>query len=251
MIFSLIAKFINSPEIEKEICQQFYQARGLQLIKRLNLMETDNHAFLSEILAIVCQFCRISKTYYKNVHELDVYGSIKKGIVHPDASIRAKTNNLIGHMCRHSDFFYEHLLKHELIPACIACCSDGDSATRKFACFALGNAAFHNDKLYPVLRGAIPAVVGLLRDKDEKTRTNACGALGNFARNSPLLLGDLLQQSSVEALFTVAVRDASLNAQRVALFSLGNLCGYKECRELVLASEPLMTAVKKVSKSQK
>lgn len=249
LIFSLIAKFINSQEIEKDICQQFYQERGLQLIKRLNLLETDNASFLSDILAVICQFCRISKNYYKNVHDLDLYSGLKRGITHADPSIRSKTCNLMGHMCRHSDFFYEHLLRQELIPACIACCSDPDSATRKFACFALGNAAFHNDKLYPALRAAIPSVVGLLRDKDEKTRTNACGALGNFARNSPLLLPDLLQQSSVEALFAVAVRDASLNAQRVALFSLGNLCGYKECRELVLASDTLMTAVKKVGKS--
>lgn len=249
LVFSLIAKLINSPEIEKDVCQQFYQERGLQLIKRLNLLETDNSSFLSDILAVICQFCRISKTYYKNVHDLDLYAGLKKGISHQEAAIRAKTCNLIGHMCRHSDFFYEYLLRNELIPACITCCSDSDPATRKFACFALGNAAFHNDKLYPALRAAIPAVVGLLRDKDEKTRTNACGALGNFARNSPTLLPDLLQQQAVEALFSVAVRDPSMNAQRVALFSLGNLCGYKECKDLVLASDSMVTAVKKVGKS--
>ena len=78
MIFSLLAKLINCPEIEKDICQQFYQARGLQLIKRKSLLDSDNFSFLSDVLAIVCQFCRISKTYYKNVHELDIYANIKK-----------------------------------------------------------------------------------------------------------------------------------------------------------------------------
>lgn len=248
-MFSLLSKLLNSPDIDKDLCQQFYQERGLQLIKRFNLLNTDNSGFLSDVLAVISQFCRISKTYYKSVHELEPYAGLKRGITHAEAAIRAKTCNLIGHMCRHSDFFYEQLQRHELIPACITCCGDSDPATRKFACFALGNAAFHNDRLYGGLKAAIPAVVGLLRDKDEKTRTNACGALGNFARNSPALLAGLLQHQALEALFNVAVKDPSANAQRVALFSLGNLCAYKECRDLVLASDALVAAVKKVGKS--
>lgn len=210
MIFSLLAKLINCPEIEKEICQQFYTARGLQLIKRKGMLDSDNFSFLSDVLAIICQFCRISKTYYKNVHELDIYTNIKKCIMHPDAGIRSKTNNLIGHMCRHSDFFYDHILKNDIISACIQCCSDSDPATRKFACFALGNAAFHNNKLYKALKPGIPVVIGLLKDKDEKTRTNACGALGNFARNSADLILDLMNQGAVESLFKIATQDPSL-----------------------------------------
>jgi hypothetical protein len=34
----------------------------------------------------------------------------------------------------------------------------------------------------------------------------------------------------------------------VALFSLGNLCGYKECKSLILGNEGMIQYVKKISK---
>jgi fused-like protein len=113
-------------------------------------------------------------------------------------------------MCRHSDYFYEYILKHGLITECIVCCSDKDPGTRKFACFALGNAAFHNDKLYMALKPSIPHIINLLKDKDERTRANASGALGNFARNSAVMINELITQNAVDALFQLAVKDPSL-----------------------------------------
>lgn len=112
-------------------------------------------------------------------------------------------------MCRHSDFFYEHILRNNLLEDCIKCCKDQDSATRKFASFALGNAAFHNDKLYEVLKPSISLIIALLDDKDEKTRANASGALGNFARNSGALIGELMNNDTIKALFAVATSPPS------------------------------------------
>lgn len=62
--------------------------------------------------------------------------------------IRAKVCNLIGNLCRHSSYFYDYLSKSDLINECIKCCQDPDKNTRKFACFAVGNAGFHSDRLY-------------------------------------------------------------------------------------------------------
>lgn len=248
LLFTLLAKLINSPEIEKEACLQFFNADGLQLVKSQKLLEFDNPQLLSEVLAIICQFCRISISNYESIHGLDLYGSLKKCINHADASIRAKTCNIIGHMCRHSDYFYQHLMDCDLIRDCIASCSDKDPATRKFACFALGNAAFHNEKLYQALKPAILPVISLLKDKDERTRANASGALGNFARNSKVMVAELVEHRAIDALFAVAVKDPSLNAQRVALFSLGNLCNYPECKSIVMNSEAFMSSVRKIAK---
>jgi len=47
---------------------------------------------------------------------------------------------MIGNICRHSSFFYDMLLRYDLIKDCINCCKDPDNTTRKFACFAVGNA---------------------------------------------------------------------------------------------------------------
>jgi hypothetical protein len=64
---------------------------------------------------------------------------------------------------------------------------------RKFACFAIGNAGFHNPSLYEALRPAVGPLVALLGDEEEKTRANAAGALGNLVRNSHQLCGEIIQ----------------------------------------------------------
>lgn len=113
-------------------------------------------------------------------------------------------------MCRHSDFFYDYLVEQTIIQQCIKCCKDPDSQTRKFACFALGNAAFHNDKLYGTLRTSIPHLIALLSDEEERTRANASGALGNFARNSTVLIKDLIESGALQKLMQVATQDNAL-----------------------------------------
>jgi fused-like protein len=45
--------------------------------------------------------------------------------------------------CKHTDFFYEPLEQHGILSEVVTCAADQDASTRKFACFAIGNAAFH------------------------------------------------------------------------------------------------------------
>lgn len=67
---------------------------------------------------------------------------------------------------------------------------------RKFACFAIGNAGFHNPTLYDALRPAVGPLVKLLSDDEEKTRANAAGALGNLVRNSGQLCSEIIKVRS-------------------------------------------------------
>jgi fused-like protein len=119
-------------------------------------------------------------------------------IENKDSNIRSKVCNLIGNICRHSSFFYDKILNHGLISAAINCCRDPDRNTRKFACFAVGNAGFHNDKLYEHLRPCVSLLVELLKDSEEKTRANAAGALGNFVRNSDALCEELIKHGALD-----------------------------------------------------
>ena len=116
--------------------------------------------------------------------------------------------------------------------ALIALCADSDRAVRKFACFAIGNAGFHDASLYPALRPAVPPLVGLLRDEEDRTRANAAGALGNLVRNSSALCRDVLAAGALQALLEVVRRPAGgagagaggpdgNTAVQIALFSLG------------------------------
>jgi len=107
-----------------------------------------------------------------------------------------------------------------LISDAIQCCKDPDKNVRKFACFAVGNAGFHNDRLYEHLRPCVPLLVDLLRDSEvsseisknsphlkEKTRANAAGALGNFVRNSSALTRDLIKHGALQELLNVVEND--------------------------------------------
>lgn len=116
----------------------------------------------------------------------------------------------------------------------VGLCADADASARKFACFAVGNAAFHNDELYAGLAPAVEPLVHALEDAEEKTRANAAGALGNLVRNSGALSADLAQRGGVAALLRLAVRDAAAAPRRIALFSLGTCCVYAPCREALV-----------------
>jgi len=159
---------------------------------------------------------------------------LKQLIVHDEPTVRSKVCNLIGNLCRHTGYFYDKLLKHGLIDAAIERCKDSDPNTRKFACFAVGNAGFHNDVIYENLRPCVPLLVSLLADPEEKTRANAAGALGNFVRNSDTLCDDLISNGALVELLNVVQHDKgpSQSPRRIALFSIGNLCVYAQCRKV-------------------
>ena len=120
---------------------------------------------------------------------------------------------------------------------------DEDPATRKFACFAVGNSCFHSSRLYPALPPAIPVLLALLQDKEQKTRANAAGALGNLVRNGGALCDVLVRHGVPDALMLMASGDPSLSARRIALFSIGNLAVYSACRAVLMVRSLLPRAV--------
>ncbi|EGR33161.1 protein kinase domain protein [Ichthyophthirius multifiliis] len=232
----LLSRLILSNEDDKQFAQQFIQNNGLFAIKKFNVLNSVENPpnVIIDALNILSQFARISKNYYENVHQIDIYADLKKLIGHKEANVRAKVCNFIGNICRHSSYFYDVLLKFDLISSCIECCKDPDKFTRKFACFAVGNAGFHNASLYEHLRPVIPLLVNLLKDPEEKTRANAAGALGNFVRNSDILTKDLIRFGALHAMLDVVLNDLGQSPKRIALFSIGNLCMYQECRQVYI-----------------
>ena len=57
-----------------------------------------------------------------------------------DCGIAGTRNSLAAVLCRHSAHFYSALERSGLLEPLIVLCRDEDRATRKFACFAIGNA---------------------------------------------------------------------------------------------------------------
>lgn len=162
---TLISRLVFSADCSKQFAQHFVSGGGLATINKYKLLSEDNQPLLIiDTLSLISQLARISKEFYENIHQANIYNELKILIQHKDDGIRAKVCNLIGNLCRHTGFFYEKLLKYGLIAAAIECCRDSDRNTRKFACFAVGNAGFHNDVLYELLRPCVVLLVDLLKD---------------------------------------------------------------------------------------
>jgi len=231
---SLLARLVLNTDNSKPFAQQFIQSGGMSCINKYSLLSPENsiHTII-DTLSLISQLARLQKENYELIHQISIYSDLSRLIEHRDSGIRSKVCNLIGNICRHSSFFYDLILEHGLVSAAINCCKDSDRNTRKFACFAVGNAGFHNAKLYEYLKPCVKLLVDLLNDSEEKTRANAAGALGNFVRNSELLCPELIRHGALRQLLEVVKNDPgpSQSPRQVALFSIGNLCVYHQCKE--------------------
>jgi hypothetical protein len=211
-------------------------------------------AIISALL-LSSHLARNSEVYFEQLKLMFPAQTLIRLLVQLNGTVKSKTCNLIGNLCRHSPAWYNILqepvgvldahiassskrqarnVSFSAIQLLIMCCSDADDATRKFACFAVGNAAFHSADLYPHLRSAIGPLMSALDDNDEKTRANAAGALGNLVRNGGELTPDICAVDATDRLLQMAMQDKDIFPRRIALFSLGTMAGSPECRAKIL-----------------
>lgn len=229
IIHNLVNGRGNSDDIVNNITtEHFSQYINLKFIETFNLLKDYfNKDMIIELLMCLTCLCRKSQNVYSAIHQLKICLELKYLIENMDSSVKSRVCNLIGNMCRHTDFFYDEIKNNGLIPPLLNCCYDSDRITRKFACFAIGNAAFLNDKLYENFRSIIPKLVELLQDPEDNTRANSAGALGNFVRCGDSLCYDIVQFKAHEALIKLAENEeipSQIQIIKVALFALGNFC---------------------------
>ena len=113
-------------------------------------------------LQMCSHLARNSEVYFEPLRAVFTPDRLGSMLLQLNSSIRAKTCNLIGNLCRHSSSWYSVLLQPvhlspparkssgdlssreesresdfgTLLSVLIHCCSDADDSTRKFACFA-------------------------------------------------------------------------------------------------------------------
>eukprot|EP01028_Stygiella_incarcerata_P011468 TRINITY_DN649_c0_g1_i7.p1 TRINITY_DN649_c0_g1~~TRINITY_DN649_c0_g1_i7.p1 ORF type:complete len:745 (+),score=150.32 TRINITY_DN649_c0_g1_i7:75-2309(+) len=246
MAFGIISRLVL---FAPPFAHQFVKGGGLSSkIIKTSLCEKN---LIMDGLLIVSQLARIGPQFYEELHAADLYHEIEGLLAHEEPSVKGKACNLVGNMCRHSAFFYPHFKQSGVLKNLMACLRDEDKTTQKFACFAVGNAAFHGDALYDTLQPCMGDVVHLLGSDDEKTVANAAGALGNFVRNGSLLFEDLLRLNSVEKLVGIAKQASSSSSSpsKIALFSLGNFCQFGPARERLrkISFEETLQSIVRVS----
>lgn len=242
---SFLSRLVTSSE---HFGAQLVRADGMMIIKECEMLQSAcSPSLIIDTILIVSQLARSSQENYESILCANLLPEFRQLIAHQESMVRAKSLNCIGNLSRHSTLFYEQFAmpiiagSSSLLEGVIQGLTDPDSYVRRFACFAIGNAAFHNNSLYGALQPAIPLLIQNLHDSEEKTRSNAGGALGNLVRNSDELCAELCHFQAPLELFELAMTDASLASRRIVLFSLGNFCVYPQCYESILEVEPEFT----------
>ena len=237
IVVNILNSTISSRHEESVVNACFDYFSDLQNLKFIDqfkmLKDLHNKELVIEILLFLSSLCRKNKDVYPTLNQLGILPDLKNLLENSgESQFKSRVCNLLGNMCRHSDFFYEPMKKSGIITPLLKCCYDNDKATRKFACFAIGNAAFMNNSLYELFKPIVPRIVELLRDQEDNTRANAAGALGNFVRCGEQLVDELIKVKAYEALMNLAESEGNQQIQviRVALFAIGNFCNNSNLR---------------------
>ena len=238
---ALLSRLVMGPSV---FASEFLANGGLEptLCSKILDGERGNAQIVVDWLIVIMQLARMKKENYPLIDEADVIERITNLLDHHDPNVRARACNAIGNVCRHDDFFYEEFRDVKTLEKLIERCGDRDRTTRKFATFAIGNAAFHSDALYGPLTAAVDPLMHLLDATEEaKTRSNACAALGNLVRNSGILCDLMVNSGALDAIINLmstpseVVGDPSADAEvvKIAVYALGNVCRHRACRERV------------------
>jgi len=240
----------------------FLSFHGQALKSGTTISDVHEQAHLDIVLSALHILTQLAgrPEYHAKIIELDFSLELRDLLNHKAAIVRSETCRLFGKLCKASAEFYPTLIqalpptahpsnstgrsasllgaitnnRHDLLLHLIARCEDEDPETRKLACFAIGNAAYHSDLLYADLAVAVPLLAALLTDSERKTRANSASAIGNLVRWSGSLCDNLLRANVPSRMVDIIQSDSDIQARRKALFSLGILVAYKPCREIIV-----------------
>lgn len=115
--------------------------RNIKSSQFCRLLRSDNPVDgLAGGISVISLVARHSPDYYQPLAHIDICSKLKPLLLHSEAGVRSRACNLVGNLCRHRATFYPFLEKYGILPMLIESCKDQDRNTRKFACFAIGNA---------------------------------------------------------------------------------------------------------------
>jgi fused-like protein len=217
--FSLIARVVL---VSIHLARAFVDAGGLlpaRVARLLNRKEAPQSVVM-DMLSILCHLSRSSREYYEAIHEAQPYEQLRTLLQSDDPAIRVKSCILVGNLFKHSNFFYAHLSDAGILSLVALCCRDAEHGVHKYACFAVGNAAYYSDKVYPVVESVVPAIVDMLQDADDKAKQNAAGAVANLVRNGDQLVPALVAAKAPAVLVGQLESSASRKLALIAIFAL-------------------------------
>lgn len=213
-------------ELESFVVKDMYHSNGLEFIMLnggLSLQPIEKYeAVLADNLLVLTQICKQSKEYYPGIQMVCIGQDLLALLRGPSKFLKVKVCNLIGQMCKHSDFFYSELRDADIFPEMIKLCCDSDKVVKKASSFAIGNAAYYSSSLYRTLAPAIQHIVVLLNDPDERIKTNSIGTISNLTRNSDCLVPEIMEHRIPEIFVDLLLFDKSLIVKKLVIHAFRN-----------------------------
>lgn len=75
---TLISRLVFSADCSKQFAQHFVSGGGLATINKYKLLSEDNSPLLIiDTLSLISQLARISKEFYENIHQANLYNELK------------------------------------------------------------------------------------------------------------------------------------------------------------------------------
>ncbi|XP_064647326.1 serine/threonine-protein kinase 36-like isoform X2 [Lineus longissimus] len=207
------------------------------------IMSGKSPSSVCDIVSLCSHICRNTSDHLETIIKVfkgkGDFSPLLSVLHHNSAVIRSRGLNMVGNLMKFNDKFYPNLREKDLLSAVTEGLEDEDINVVKGACFALGNAAFHNDKLYLVLTPTIPKVIKLLRNSNAKIRCHAASALGNLGMHSGALVETLQKHKVIEGLLEAACHDGQSSVQECALAAIRSLISQDKLKQVLIRSNAI------------
>lgn len=215
------------------------------LLPWLNALEAEQYPEQAEeVLQTLNGLLRASEKYVQIFHELKLLS-----LLAPLFQVLPKGQSslvcLIGNVSRHSDRCYSDIEKFKLVKHILNHWQTADETYERTAAFAVGNMAFHSNKLYAQLAPTI----GYLREivvrgvDEERTVHNAIAALCNFGRNGSELVAELRRNEVVDAIRDRFGRTKEARILLVCLFAFSQFLSFRELLQRIQELAPWLESV--------
>jgi fused-like protein len=116
-VVTFLSHLLSFTNDKTNFVMQFIELGGLALYTTFHLLSPENNepSALIESCNLLSQIARFSKDTYPHISSINPYNDLKTLLKSNDNELKSRALYLIGNMCRHSNFFYDILSKHDLI----------------------------------------------------------------------------------------------------------------------------------------
>lgn len=229
-LISLIQPSVSSyvPMLLAQIVLSFAKSTPLLLQKCDQMLKSlySVKSVLEYSLIISSHLARLSSEFIMPLFSNGVLRLTEKSLRSPEETIRIRSSNLLGNICRHAAIPSENGVR--LIPLLLTQMRSNSVKSQRPSAYALGNALFQSSDQSKIVADHISIVTNLLNSPDTKTIENSACVLGNLVRKSDDLVPFLIGKGVLDQLLGTFDKGEEVGSKIILPLSV--FCKYEVAR---------------------